>query len=361
MLCCYCGRTIVKRQASRAHQRGNGSGTAWRRGKTWTAVATVSYYVDDDGKKHQLRRTKSGFRMRNEALDYCKTLKLGTAADRPVPKLDEYWRLYSQGDMLKLSASKQCAYRIAWKRCKSIMYTPVDRLTVSDLRSVVSNNATTYYPARDMKSLLSHLFTLAAADRNADRDLPDFIILPELNEKERTPFTDEEQAALWRLYDSGDHRAALPLIMIYTGMMPGEMQALRHEMVDIEHQRITGVGMKTKVRKSSPIYLPDTIVPVIIDEMDSSSSKTGFVWARSEDRFYKDYYAALAAAGTRRLEPYSCRHTTDTALAITENIAPQTIKKIMRWSTTKMLDRYAHPDDADVLDAVNTFKRVKDD
>ena len=44
-------------------------------------------------------------------------------------------------------------------------------------------------------------------------------------------------------------------------------------------------------------------------------------------------------------------------LAINQLIAPQTIKRVMRWSTTKMLDRYAHPDDSDVLAAANTLKK----
>ena len=44
-----------------------------------------------------------------------------------------------------------------------------------------------------------------------------------------------------------------------------------------------------------------------------------------------------------------------TASAITEGIAPQTIKKVMRWSTTRMLDRYAHPDQADVRAAIDTI------
>ncbi len=42
-----------------------------------------------------------------------------------------------------------------------------------------------------------------------------------------------------------------------------------------------------------------------------------------------------------------------TALAIDENIAPQTVMKVMRWKSTKMLDRYAHPDLMDAHMAVN--------
>jgi len=152
-------------------------------------------------------------------------------------------------------------------------------------------------------------------------------------------------------------RAAVPLVMIYTGMMPGEMLKLKCDMIHLDKQQINDVGLKTKVRKKNPVYIPDTIVPVIEELIERSESKAGYVIKHSEDAFYKDFYAVLEAAGCRKLKPYSCRHTTATALAITENIAPQTIKRVMRWSSTKMLDRYAHPQDKDALAAVNAIKK----
>lgn len=356
VLCCYCGRTILRKPPARSHQRGNGTGYAYRRGKTWTAVYQYGWHQDEEGRNHRLRVTKGGFKTKNDALAYIPLLKSGTVK-KDAPSLLYYWELYRDHEYEKLSSNKQMSYKIAWNKMASIQHRAVDTLTVEDLRRVVSENTKTYYPARDMKVVLGHLFDLAGADRWVDKDLPDFIILPELNEKERIPFSDEEQAALWRIYDNGDRRAAIPLIMIYTGMMPGEIQGLKLDMIDIDHQRIVGASIKTKVRRASPIYLPDTIVPVLIDEMQRSTSKKGYVWPRNEKAFYADYYDVLEAAGCRRLEPYSCRHTTATALAISEGIAPQTIKKIMRWSSTKMLDKYAHPDDQDAMNAVNRLSR----
>ena len=355
VMCCYCGRVYRRKPPSRVHQRANGTGSAYKRGSTWTAVVTVGWYIKD-GVKHRVKRYKGGFKTRTEALDYIPILKNG-GVRKKAPSLMHYWDLYQDHEYHQLGDSKQMAYKIAWGKMTAIHYRPVDTLTVQDLRDVVSQKAHTYYPARDMKTVLKHIFKLAAVDRWVDKDLPEFIILPPLNEKEHQPFTDEEQIALWKAYDGGDRRAAIPLIMIYTGMMPGEMQNLELDMIDVDGQRIRGVGMKTKVRRSSPVYLPDIIMPVLIDEMQHATSKKGYVWARNERKFYENYYAVLEASGCRRLEPYSCRHTTATALAISKVIAPQTIKKIMRWSSTRMLDRYAHPDDAAAINALNTIER----
>ena len=106
--------------------------------------------------------------------------------------------------------------------------------------------------------------------------------------------------------------------------------------------------------------LPDDILPVVEDCM-GRAQKSGYLWPHSEAIWYRRYYAALADAGCRRLEPYCCRHSTATRLTLTEGIAPQTVKRIMRWSTTKMLDRYAHPSVDDIRQASNTIRRARPD
>jgi integrase len=146
--------------------------------------------------------------------------------------------------------------------------------------------------------------------------------------------------------------------MIYTGMMPAECRALTVDNFDMDARLITGVGMKTKVRKASPIVLADFILPVA-ETLVANARKNGSLFLKDKKIWYANYYEALKAAGCRPLTPYSCRHTTATALAINENIAPQTVQKVMRWANTRMLDRYAHPETSDTLAAVNTMKTYR--
>lgn len=353
--CPWCGANQETAPRSK-HRRGNGQGTAYKRGATWTACVVVGWRTSEDGKPVPVRRTRGGFAKKRDALAYCETLLHGAEKKR-APKLAEYWDAYEAGELEKLSKSKQCAYRGAWKKLKALHWMQVDQIRVTDLRSAVTAVAPTYYTAKDCKSVLTRLFELAGADGWCPKDLPGYIVLPELEEREREPFSDTEQLALWKLYESGDLRAAIPLLMICTGMMPGEMQALKVEHIDLDARKITGVGLKTKVRKKSAVYIPEDALP-IVEDLIAHAQPTGQIWPRNESKWYETYYAALEAAGCRRLEPYSCRHTTATRLAITEGIAPQTIRRIMRWSTTKMLDRYAHPDDADVFAAADRIRKA---
>lgn len=344
----------------RKKSRGNGQGCAFLRGRTWTACVVVDWIEDPDDPskpKKPLRRTKGGFRTKKDALNYCPVLLSG-GYEKPTeaPRLSAYWKLYSEGDMLKISKGKQSAYRTAWKKLKPIHDVRVDAITVDLLRKVVSDTCITYDPAKDCKSLLANLFELAAADRFAVRELPSYIILPEHEEKERIPFNADEQKALWKAYDNGDIRAAVHLLMIYSGLMPGEAQLLKVENIDLENRIIVRSGLKTKIRKRTPVVIADCILPVV-EDLIAHAQPSGYIWKRFEKEWYDNYYAVLEENGCRKLPPYSCRHTTATALAVDQNVAPQTIKKIMRWSTTRMLDRYAHPQTADALAGVNKLSK----
>lgn len=339
--------------------RGNGMGCAYKRGNTWTACVTVDwvYQADPSMPKKPIRRTKGGFATKKEAIAYCPTLLAG-GYEKPseAPRLSSYWKQYSEGDMLKISKGKQSAYRTAWNKLKPIHDVRVDNITVELLRKVVSDACKTFDPAKDCKSLLSNLFELIAIDRFAPRELPSYILLPDHEESEPIPFNKEEQKKIWKAYDDGDRRAAVHLLMIYTGMMPGELQNLRVEHIDLKNRTITRAGLKTKVRKRTPVVLADCIMP-IVEDLIEHAMPSGYIWKRNEKAWYENYYALLKKAGCRKLPPYSCRHTTATALAVDKNIAPQTIRKIMRWSTIKMLDRYAHPETSDALDGVNQIDR----
>ena len=55
LYCNFCGRKQVA--APRRRTRGNGMGTAVKRGRTWTAIYTESIHTDENGKLVQKRRS----------------------------------------------------------------------------------------------------------------------------------------------------------------------------------------------------------------------------------------------------------------------------------------------------------------
>ena len=246
-----CGAAApADKPARKSRTRPNGAGNAYRRGRTWTARIVADWKIEN-GKALPIWRTKGGFKTKRDALEYCQVLKTGKPKAAALT-LASYWQAYENGEFAQLSKSKQVAYRGAWKKLSALHHRKMDTFTVKDLREAVSAVAPTFYTARDCKTVLTRLFELAGADGTASRDLPSYIVLPKLKETERETFTKEEQSSLWKLYETGDLRAAIPLLMICTGMMPGEAMGLRVEHIDLEAQKITGAGMKTEVRKKRP-------------------------------------------------------------------------------------------------------------
>lgn len=353
--CPLCGAKQEK--TNRKRKRGNGLGTAYKRKgqNTWTARVTIGFERRDDGKIVQRYRTKSGFRTQSAALEYCAALKAEKMQPPKAPTLSHYWALYESTKMDNLSHDRATGYKIAWDKLKPLHLKPVDTIKVADIQRVVSAKAKTHYPARDMRTVMSHLFKLAAADGFASKDIPSLVEIPPLEEKETQPFTAEEQRLLWQAYEQGVPYVSIPLIMIYTGIMPGELLRMRVEMINFDECTIAGLGLKTKTRKTAVVVIPEYIAPILYDVCAGRTS--GKVFCINKDNLYKRYYEALEAAGCRRLTPYSCRHTTATALAIDANVAPQTLQKAMRWSSYRMASRYVHPSVDDIRDALTAIKK----
>lgn len=279
--------------------------------------------------------------------------------DNASNNLDRYNRnmveAYKQNDAMKYaSESRKEKYEIAWKKLESIWLWKIDVLTTFDLQNVVDSKADTYYTARDLKNLLSKLYQIALPDEFVKSNLSDYIELPDLNEKKQEAFSPDEIKKLWVDYDAGNWWTGYILLMIYTGMMPGELLDASKSNIDWDGKQIVGAGKKTKERRETPIVLADCILPVLSDMCEHTSGDK--LIRISKDRFYDTYYAALERAGCRRLTPYSCRHTAATSLAI-ENIPPSVIQKIMRHAKFTTTERYIHIDMAPMREAVNRLSK----
>lgn len=349
--CNVCGRkqTREKRQVKRP----NGLGSVYYdpRSRKWIAqVVTGRHYTDD--KKLRFDYTRRSFSSKTEAMKQIASLE-EKAKKKPSFTVSYYYNAFTEGRGSKLSPTKVISYRIAYNRLKEIHGKAVEDLTINELQNIVNSTCTTYYPARDIRALLNSIFKLAHADnQKINPILPRLLELPAIEEESPEPFTEEEQLKLWISYEAGNLGAALPLILIYTGMMTGEARKLTKQMIHLDDKEIVGVGLKTKTRKEKTVLLPDDIIPVLEDVVNRS--ETDKLYPMNEDNFYSSYYKALHDAGiTRHLTPYSCRHTTATVLAIHENVAPQVLQRVMRWKSTKMMDKYVNPSEEDARKAVN--------
>ncbi len=347
--CNYCGKKQIVTAAKKGRKRSNGEGSVYRVGNTWMAEVTYGYKTVG-GVQRRNRARKGGFRTKAEAIRYLEVMRNEKTVTRQAPTIQRLWEEWQEGPYKKLSKSKQCAYRIAFGKMEDIALARIDFLTVHDLQMVINEKAPTYYPARDIKTLLSHLYKRAMADQFVTQNLSDFVELPDLNATERTAFTEEEIGLFWEDYAAGNRFTGYILLMIYTGMMPGELLEAHKDNVNWQDRMIVGAGKKTGMRKQTPIVLADVIVPVLADLCQHSESDKLITISR--DNFYARYHETTERVGCRDLPPYSCRHSTATALAL-DKIAPSVIQKVMRHARFSTTENYIHVDVSPMLEAVN--------
>lgn len=366
LYCPFCGKPI--NDTPRKGRRGNGQGNAYKRGKTWTGRRPGYNYIDEDGVQHRIRPTQGGFATKKEALAWaCAAVE----KEKPLPKLIDLWQGYSENDLLKLSASKQTAYKIARKRLESIINRRIDKLTVDDLQRVVNKECPSFYTAKDVKDLLSNLYQRAMASNDnhgrVTQNLSQFLIMPDYEEKEAVPFTEDEIKKLWTAYENGETFVGYILLMCYTGMMPSEVMKCKLDMIDLENCEIRGAGAKTKTRQKSAIAFPVFLKPVV-EALTQEANKKGNIVRSDIKTFYKRFYASLEKAGIdnpvciendkekHRITPYSCRHTYGTE-AVKAGFHPAMIQKMLRHSNTKTQEKYTHLASDDLHEAVNALPK----
>lgn len=326
-------------------KRGNGEGSVVKYKNGYRAIIVTGWR----DKTHPIKHTRSGFSTVKDARDYINAFNNNSVSiSSRKHTLSDYWYIYSHNGLEKLSSSKQTHYRTVWNRIGELAEVEMSSLTVARLQELVAGYS--YYPARDIKSLLSHLFKLAVADGVCPGNLSSFIVLPKLEEEETVPFTSDELVKMWEDYKQHPITGAA-LLMCYTGLMPGELaRIVVSEDVDYDRQTISHVGMKTGRRKKAEIPIPDRLIPVV--RSLAGSGKNGKLLPYKLDTYRKEFKAMVVRIGADpRCTPYSCRHTFATMLST--QVPAHILAKLMRNDIRVTQKYYLHEDSETLLNEVN--------
>lgn len=364
MICVKCGAEIPdnsnycnlcgKKQVAPTHgtkKRGNGQGTVYKRPSgTWAAQITLGYYMQN-GKRKRKTAQKYGFKTKKEAVAYIQNLYSTPEKSRNIT-VSELWDLF-QAELESLSKSKQTAYRIAWRKIQTdIAYRTIDSFSVPELQELVDNAAPSYYTRRDIKTLLSHFYKIAIRDDYTDKNRTEYIKLPKLEVAERPIFSENDIDTLWLDYNNGPCSiTAGMLVMLYTGIRPGELLAIRTENVHLDEHFMTG-GIKTAKGKARKIIIPDKLQCVIAFLLDNSQRGLLLYYSCSDDfyEFWRDKRAQLCIS--EALTPYCCRHTYITNLTKLK-VSPAMLQELAGHEDYDTTLEYTHLSVADRLAEVN--------
>ena len=336
VFCPFCGRRVVL-PTKRVKTRGNGQGSAYKRGKTWTAMATVGY--TPEGKR--ITKSKGGFRTKKEALEAVPGLKM---AFRPVSADITFRQAYDamiEQHAKRVSESTLDCYKYAMNHFRLIWPTKLCEIKTDVLQKIVDECGSGRRTQENMKAAASLVFKYGMQNDVVAKNYAEFIVIQKEEQKEREVFTMDE---VRKIAESQDVFAGYILVLIFTGFRPNELFSLKKN--DFYGNYFIG-GSKTEAGKNRVVTIPAVIMPVVKRQLSGSSdyifpAPDGSKMDLSHFRT-RYYYPTLKSLDVRPLPPYSCRHTFATMLKKIKG--PATDKqKLMGHTSFTMTAHYTHTD-----------------
>lgn len=329
VFCHLCG---AKQSAAdrKPKRRGNGQGTVYKRGRTYTACATRY----EQGQR--LVKTKGGFERKKDAVDWLATVSFS------VPKTSKtFQQIYDEWSGIHyptIVKKKRQIYEAAYNKSEKLHTMKWSEIGLRHFQEVVNSAKETYYPRRDIRVLFSLMSQYAIVSGYSDFNFAPLIKLPLKEKPHKVPFSDAEIASLWKGYESGDDFAGAVLIMIHTGMRYGEISTIDPNNIHLEESYMIG-GIKTEAGKEGEILLLNEIKPIIKDLLLPVNKLN----AMSDTTFRQKFNAALNRCGCETHTIHECRHTCATLLA-KAGVQPAVIKEIMRHTSYAQTIEYTHID-----------------
>lgn len=303
LYCNWCG--AKQERQYRRKQRGNGQGSVFYldRCKAWKAEKVLGYY-NENGKRKK-RTVSKLFKKRSDAINALPTLISTTAGKRKDASLHDLYEAYTNTpEYQKLSKSQHDKMSYAWNRWHDYEFSGISTLTVADIEQAIQTQTISYYPAKDMKVLLSHLYTLAIKREIVHHNKTEYVDLPyESPKAKRECWKEDEVAALWKDYETHPYTGYV-LLMCYAGLRYGELSTILLENIHLDEDYMIG-GIKTEAGIDREIPIHTRMKPVITALMAGKKTK---LLEMNEDNFYDQYWDTIRRAGLRELPPHTCRH-----------------------------------------------------
>lgn len=293
--------------------RANGTGTAYRRGKTWTGRVVLGWH-DHEGHKVPDWATKGGFQMKKEALAWCAaTLDKGKTKPADNTSFLALYDAWEENYSPRIGRSTLDCYKAAKRHFAPIHGKIFRAIDIDELQDCLDSCGAGKRTLENMKALAGLLYKYAIPRHMAELNLAQYLDTGTGKKGTRPPFTPEQIDLVTRSVGKILY-ADYILALIYTGFRPSELLSLSKVSYDTNTGILTGGG-KTEAGTNRIVPVAPTIRAIIESRL---AAEPEYLFpgpdgkAMTEGYFRTEcFYPALEAMGIGGLglSPYSCRHS----------------------------------------------------
>lgn len=243
---------------------GNVSKLSGKRRNPWRARKTSGWILDSETQKlKQIYITIGYFPTRQEALqalsDYNKNPYDLDANNITFAEVYDKWAVKK---FEEISQSNISGYKASYKLCQAIYDMKFSDLKLTHLQSIVDNSGKSFPTLKKLKILFNQLFDYAVMNEiiTKDKHIVEYLnIGKEEKSTKHYRFTDAEVDALWN-WSSGNEYVQLILMLIYSGVRPGELFNTKCADVNLEEKYFTIQKGKT-VNAARKVPIHDRTLP----------------------------------------------------------------------------------------------------
>ncbi|MBO7708982.1 MAG: tyrosine-type recombinase/integrase [Lachnospiraceae bacterium] len=334
VFCPYCGKKqAVLPRKTRAKSRGNGTGCAYYSAKYryWIAQVITDWIEPTDRTKRLIpvKKTKGGFKRREDALAYCQQLK-DQGPDPSKLTLKEIFDQWEDWYAPRIDASTMAGYRAAFSYYGSLYTRPIIGISAGDLQECMDACPRGKRTHQNMKVVAGLVWKYAKDKHIVSQVESENLYTGKGASKKRESLTDIEVEKIRQAI--GQYRYAEYIFCLcYLGFRPGEMLEIRKDQLTEHKGRLFIIeGKKTAAGISRTVPVHQKIEQIIRSRLMvpgtdlvfpqytfSKASKkrpvplfTGF--KEMSDNYFREMVFKPICASLGIAEgkvPYSARHT----------------------------------------------------
>lgn len=340
----------------------NGYGSVYKlsgnRRKPFIVRKTTGWKIDEgSGKLKQLYATIGYYKTQQEAIKALAEYNDSPydVDSRKITFTQIYEKWSSRKFKSKISRTAVNGYKAAYKLAESLHDMKFADIKTDHLQSVIDHCTKGHGTLKKIKVLFNQLYKYTLENDIADKDYSRFVKLGEdETESTRRPFTKEEIQLLWDNVGRMDFVDTI-LIMIYSGLRPGELVTIENANIHLDERYMTG-GIKTPAGKNRVIPINKKI-HTFIENRIADEQKFLIVNYKQKQMSYDNYYTDKWKKIMEQLKmdhkPHDCRHTF-ASLMDSAGANKVCIKRIMGHASSDITDKvYTHKDIAELIEAVD--------